>query len=174
MDNESSGSSKFRIGNLGDRLKDATADFFEWYGEFVGRHPGKIIIASLVFTLLCIPGICFIKINLDLYKLFVPLDAPVRHEFEGAQIFNHMALGNLDTEPPPPLVKDVKTDIIRVRTERASKDYGEPRKRKQKKGEFLNFFRTYMFQILMPRFTTTFFVSMLSTRITRTCWKATF
>lgn len=123
-----------KVGNLGERLKDATANTFEKYGEFVGRHPGKVLIATLVFTLLCAPGIAFIRINLDLYKLFVPLDAPVRHEFEGAQVYNRMPLGNLDAEPPPPLVSDVKKEIVRV--ERSSKgDYGAVPKRKHKKGK---------------------------------------
>src|SRR4051794_21977013 len=75
------GSNKLR--SLGDRLGDLTADGFKAYGSFVARHPGKILIASVVFVVLCIPGITFIRINLDLYKLFVPSDAPVRFEFEG-------------------------------------------------------------------------------------------
>jgi hypothetical protein len=113
-----------KMADLGERLKDATAETFERYGEFVGRHPGKVLIATLLFTLACLPGLAFIQINLDLYKLFVPSDAPVRHEFEGSQIFNKMPLGNLDADP---------TAIERVA--RASKGtFGAMPKRKHKKG----------------------------------------
>ncbi|KAI6187547.1 Patched domain-containing protein 3 [Aphelenchoides besseyi] len=117
-----------KAGDLGERLKDATAGLFEWYGEFVGRHPGKILIATLLFTVACIPGLAFIQINLDLYKLFVPSDAPVRHEFEGAQVFNHMPPGNLDAEPVVP------PEVGAVRVPRSSKaTIGSMPKRKHKK-----------------------------------------
>lgn len=132
------GSAKVRMGGLGERLKNATADLFEWYGELVGLHPGKVLIITLLFTVACAPGIAFIKINLDLYKLFVPVDAPVRHEFEGSQVFNRMPLGNLDADPPPPLIKDVKNEIGNIRVQRASKgDFDAMPKRKHKKGEFI-------------------------------------
>ncbi|KAI6216646.1 Patched domain-containing protein 3 [Aphelenchoides fujianensis] len=116
-----------KVGDLGERLKDATADAFEWYGEFVGRNPGKVLIATLIFTLACIPGLAFIQINLDLYKLFVPIDAPVRHEFEGAQVFNRMPPGNLDADPVLP------ADPAVARVARASKDALAMPKRKHKK-----------------------------------------
>jgi hypothetical protein len=132
-DNDRNGG--FKAAGLGERLKDATANTFEWYGEFVGQNPGKVLIATLIFTLACMPGLAFIRINLDLYKLFVPIDAPVRHEFEGAQVFNGMPLGNLDIDPPPPLVNDVKKDIPNVRVERSSKDDpGHAKKEPEKKG----------------------------------------
>lgn len=43
-----------------------------------------------------------IRINLDLYKLFVPLGAPVRIEFDRQKIYDQMPAGNLDLPPPPP------------------------------------------------------------------------
>uniref|UniRef100_A0A7E4VVR9 SSD domain-containing protein n=1 Tax=Panagrellus redivivus TaxID=6233 RepID=A0A7E4VVR9_PANRE len=49
----------------------------------------------------CLPGYAYLRINLDLYKLFVPLDAPVRTEFERQKEFNTIGIGNLDVVPPP-------------------------------------------------------------------------
>ncbi|KAH7706541.1 CRE-PTR-4 protein [Aphelenchoides avenae] len=86
---------------IGEKLSVLTVLAFEKYGEFVGRHPGKVLIATLIATALCAPGLGFIRINLDLYKLFVPLDAPVRFEFESQQAYDRIPLGNLDAEPPP-------------------------------------------------------------------------
>jgi hypothetical protein len=90
------------LGDIGDRLGDLTADAFKWWGRFVGRNPGRILIASLVFTVLMAPGISFVRINLDLYKLFVPLDAPVRFEFESQLAYDRMPPGLLSEAPPPP------------------------------------------------------------------------
>lgn len=87
---------------LGEKLGELTAKTFEKYGEFVGRNPGKILIITFIFVLITYPGIAFIRINLDLYKLFVPEGAPVRTEFETEQAYNKIPAGSLDVIPPPP------------------------------------------------------------------------
>uniref|UniRef100_A0A915CS47 Uncharacterized protein n=1 Tax=Ditylenchus dipsaci TaxID=166011 RepID=A0A915CS47_9BILA len=51
-----------------------------------------------------------VRINLDLYKLFVPLDAPVRFEFESQQAYDRMVPGQLDVDPPPSLIAFPKDD----------------------------------------------------------------
>ncbi|KAK0405834.1 hypothetical protein QR680_018223 [Steinernema hermaphroditum] len=105
-----------RLDELGRRFEDLFAAGFHSYGCFVARHPGKILIASLLFVVLCAPGIAYIQINLDLFKLFVPHDAPVKTEFLREQEFNRMPVGDLTLN----VTKDVAkrsaprhTDIIR-------------------------------------------------------------
>uniref|UniRef100_A0A1I8BXL4 SSD domain-containing protein n=1 Tax=Meloidogyne hapla TaxID=6305 RepID=A0A1I8BXL4_MELHA len=65
-----------RLG-VGERLGDLTAEAFRAYGAFVGRNPGK---------------------------LFVPLDAPVRFEFESQKVYDQIPGGQLDVDPPPSLI----------------------------------------------------------------------
>ncbi|KAL3119788.1 hypothetical protein niasHT_010079 [Heterodera trifolii] len=91
---------------LGDRLGNLTAEAFRAYGAFVGRNPGKVLVFMAIFTLATLPGLFFLKINLDLYKLFVPLDAPVRFEFESQKLYNQIPPGKLDFPlgPPPSLI----------------------------------------------------------------------
>uniref|UniRef100_A0A183CBE9 Cse1 domain-containing protein n=1 Tax=Globodera pallida TaxID=36090 RepID=A0A183CBE9_GLOPA len=91
---------------LGDRMGNLTAEAFRSYGEFVGRNPGKVLIFMGLFTLATLPGLAFVRINLDLYKLFVPLDAPVRFEFEHQKSYNEIPPGKLDLPlgPPPSLI----------------------------------------------------------------------
>lgn len=82
--------------SYGDQFANWVENFFYKYGCFVGRNPKKILIATLIFTLICLPGLTMIKINLDLFKLFVPINAPVRFEFESQQAFQQISLGTLD------------------------------------------------------------------------------
>uniref|UniRef100_A0A914GVP8 SSD domain-containing protein n=2 Tax=Globodera TaxID=31242 RepID=A0A914GVP8_GLORO len=91
---------------LGDRMGHLTAEAFRTYGAFVGRNPGKVLIFMGLFTLATLPGLAFVRINLDLYKLFVPLDAPVRFEFEHQKSYNEIPPGKLDLPlgPPPSLI----------------------------------------------------------------------
>uniref|UniRef100_A0AC34FFI0 SSD domain-containing protein n=1 Tax=Panagrolaimus sp. ES5 TaxID=591445 RepID=A0AC34FFI0_9BILA len=84
---------------------------FHDYGLFVGHNPGKIIICSLLLVVASLPGYYYLRINLDLYKLFVPLDADVRTEFERQQYFNTIPLGNLDAEPPTRVPKSIYTNV---------------------------------------------------------------
>ncbi|CAD5219888.1 unnamed protein product [Bursaphelenchus okinawaensis] len=102
--------------DFGEKLKKWTAHAFESYGEFVGRHPGYVLSYTLLFTVAMLPGFVFFRINLDLYKLFVPLDAPVRREFEGSQIFNAMPPGNLDFTPPEKNIstRSIEFDALQV------------------------------------------------------------
>lgn len=86
--------------NYGDRLGDSVEHGFYAYGQFVGRNPGKILIATVIFTFICAPGLGYIAINLDLYKLFVPQDAPVRFEFESQQAFQRINPGVLEKKLP--------------------------------------------------------------------------
>ncbi|KAE9554785.1 hypothetical protein FO519_001982 [Halicephalobus sp. NKZ332] len=75
------------------------------YGVVVGRNPGLFLILSLVAVVLALPGFAFIRINLDLYKLFVPPDAPVKTEFERQQVYNQIPQGDLDYIPKVPNYK---------------------------------------------------------------------
>jgi hypothetical protein len=51
-----------------------------------------------------------------------------------------MPPGNLDAEPPPPLVIDIKKDNTHVREQRSSKgDFDAMPKRKHKKGKCQSF-----------------------------------
>ncbi|TKR82012.1 hypothetical protein L596_015796 [Steinernema carpocapsae] len=92
------------------------AGFYSW-GCFVARHPGKIIIASLALTLFCAPFISYIRINLDLFKLFVPHDAPVKTEYLREQAFNKIPAGDLTVNMAKNISKrsayPMFTDIVR-------------------------------------------------------------
>lgn len=88
--------------NYGKKLENCVAGSFYKYGVLVGRYPRVFLIAPIVLFFLCLPGLFWLRINLDLYKLFVPVGAPVRYEFERQQDFNRIPLGNLDGAPPPP------------------------------------------------------------------------
>lgn len=55
---------------------------FYMHGKLVGIYPLYFLIGSLLFTAICSFGFLNLTINLNLYKLFVPEDAPVRREFE--------------------------------------------------------------------------------------------
>lgn len=64
------------------KFEDLFIKGFYYHGLLVGRYPRRFLIGSLLLTVICITGLPALQINLDLYKLFVPLDAPVREEFE--------------------------------------------------------------------------------------------
>lgn len=88
--------------NVGKKLENCVAGSFYKYGVLVGRYPRVFLIAPIILFFCCIPGLFWLRINLDLYKLFVPGGAPVRYEFERQQDFNRIPSGNLDGAPPPP------------------------------------------------------------------------
>lgn len=64
------------------RLEELFIKSFYYHGLLVGRYPAQVLISTLVLTVTCMTGLPSVQINLDLYKLFVPWDAPVRQEFE--------------------------------------------------------------------------------------------
>uniref|UniRef100_A0A9J2PF95 SSD domain-containing protein n=1 Tax=Ascaris lumbricoides TaxID=6252 RepID=A0A9J2PF95_ASCLU len=103
----------------GRAFEELFAKGFYSHGKLVGTYPGYFLIGSLVFSGICLTGIPYLKINLDLYKLFVPLDAPVRAEFERSLAFNAMPLGELLNEHPPKnklkrqVAVPIHSDIIR-------------------------------------------------------------
>ena len=67
---------------VGKAIEDFFTDIFYFHGKTVGRYPGYFLWGSVLFTVICAFGFGNLKIDLDLYKLFVPVDAPVRSEFE--------------------------------------------------------------------------------------------
>ncbi|XGW35131.1 hypothetical protein V3C99_018841, partial [Haemonchus contortus] len=87
------------LSEYGKKFEDWMVLMFYQYGLVLGKHPFWFLWGPLIFTACCTPGLFFLKINLDLYKLFVPTDAPVRYEFERGQEFNRMPAGNLSVEP---------------------------------------------------------------------------
>ncbi|VDO77035.1 unnamed protein product [Haemonchus placei] len=87
------------LSEYGKKFEDWMVLMFYQYGLVLGKHPFWFLWGPLIFTACCTPGLFFLKINLDLYKLFVPTDAPVRYEFERGQEFNRMPAGNLSIEP---------------------------------------------------------------------------
>lgn len=90
----------------GRKLEHIFANGFYNYGVFVGKHPNWFFFGSLICVLLSLPGYTYISLNLDLYKLFVPPDAPVKTEFERQQIFNTIPQGDLDFIPPARIAKN--------------------------------------------------------------------
>ena len=95
-------SAKKGIDYYGQKLEHYFATSFHRYGVFVGNNPGKILTITIIAVFLALPGFAFIRINLDLYKLFVPVDAPVRTEFERQQLYNKIPQGDLDYIPHLP------------------------------------------------------------------------
>ncbi|VDN25196.1 unnamed protein product [Gongylonema pulchrum] len=71
-----------QLTEYGEVFEELFTKSFYHYGLLVGRYPGRFLAGSLLFTVICITGLPALKINLDLYKLFVPLDAPVREEYD--------------------------------------------------------------------------------------------
>ena len=128
----------------GELLEKFFVSAFYNYGIFVGRHPGKILMASLLLVVISLPGFFYVRINLDLYKLFVPLDADVRTEFERQQEFNRIPLGNLDVVPPPRVPKSIYNNV----TGTALTEYEENFVDRSKRGLTLIFFSS-SFKILM-------------------------
>ncbi|VBB30554.1 unnamed protein product [Acanthocheilonema viteae] len=80
------------------KFEDLFIKCFYYHGQLVGRYPKRFLIGSLLLTIIGMTGLPALQINLDLYKLFVPSDAPVREEFEKSTAFNKMPLGILDPE----------------------------------------------------------------------------
>lgn len=106
------------LSEYGKRFEDWMVEMFYQYGLLLGKHPFWFLWGPLIFTACCTPGLFYLKINLDLYKLFVPTDAPVvfkqwvhtcfeverhdfqvRYEFERGQEFNRMPNGDLSSAP---------------------------------------------------------------------------
>uniref|UniRef100_A0A1I7X637 Anoctamin n=1 Tax=Heterorhabditis bacteriophora TaxID=37862 RepID=A0A1I7X637_HETBA len=85
------------LSEYGKRFEDWMIEMFYKYGLILGKNPFWFLWGPIIFTLACSPGLFWLKINLDLYKLFVPTDAPVRYEFERSLEFNKMPLGDLTT-----------------------------------------------------------------------------
>ncbi|WKY14471.1 hypothetical protein Q1695_000202 [Nippostrongylus brasiliensis] len=83
------------LSEYGKRFEDWMVEMFYQYGLILGKHPFWFLWGPLIFTACCSPGLFYLKINLDLYKLFVPTDAPVRYEFERSLEFNKMPIGEL-------------------------------------------------------------------------------
>ncbi|CAG9540518.1 unnamed protein product [Cercopithifilaria johnstoni] len=82
--------------DCGKKFEDLFIKCFYYHGLLVGRYPERFLIGSLLLTIIGMTGLPMLRINLDLYKLFVPVDAPVRQEFERSAIFAKMPLGILD------------------------------------------------------------------------------
>ncbi|CAJ0943677.1 unnamed protein product, partial [Mesorhabditis belari] len=82
--------------NYGKLLEDGMVRLFYNYGLLVGKYPKRFLWGSIIFTLMCAPGLLKLDVNLDLYRLFVPTDAPVRIEFERQKEFNAIPLGDFN------------------------------------------------------------------------------
>ncbi|GMT04663.1 hypothetical protein PENTCL1PPCAC_26837, partial [Pristionchus entomophagus] len=98
------------IKDFGKSLEDFFIRSFYNYGLILGRNPGPFLWVPLLCTLACVPGLFMLRINLDLYRLFVPTDAPVRTEHERTQDFNRMPGGNLNM--PPHVSTRVPRDVF--------------------------------------------------------------
>ena len=98
------------LARYGRAFEDKMVEGFYKYGTWVGRYPAWFLWGPIIVTLAFLPGLFFLRINLDLYRLFVPLDAPVisfetiyeidlqvRYEFERTAEFNRIPLGDLET-----------------------------------------------------------------------------
>ncbi|VDM52586.1 unnamed protein product [Angiostrongylus costaricensis] len=83
------------LSEYGKKFEDWMVEMFYQYGLILGKHPFWFLCGPLIFTACCVPGLFSLKINLDLYKLFVPLDAPVRYEHERSLVFDKMPMGDL-------------------------------------------------------------------------------
>jgi hypothetical protein len=131
------------IAEYGEKLENCVASGFYKYGVLVGRHPKIFLICPIILFFLCLPGLFFLKINLDLYKLFVPVGAPVRYEFERQHDYDRIPLGDLNAAPPPPplvpLAKHKRQidDLNEKNVE--ERDLGQPAKKRGRKNFFLNF-----------------------------------
>ncbi|ETN75219.1 patched family protein [Necator americanus] len=88
------------LSEYGKRFEDWMVEAFYQYGLILGKHPFWFLWGPLIFTACCTPGLFWLKINLDLYKLFVPTDAPVRYEFERSLEFDRMPAGDLTSNGP--------------------------------------------------------------------------
>ncbi|UMM41919.1 hypothetical protein L5515_017960 [Caenorhabditis briggsae] len=88
-----------RLSDYGKRFEDWMVKVFYNYGLFLAKHQFWFLVGPLICTVLSIPGLFFLQINLDLYRLFVPTDAPVRYEFERTKDFNRLPLGDLNLIP---------------------------------------------------------------------------
>ena len=130
------------IAEYGEKLENCVAGGFYKYGVLVGRHPKIFLICPIILFFLCLPGLFFLKINLDLYKLFVPVGAPVRYEFERQQDFGRIPLGDLNAAPPPPPLVPLakhKRQIDDLNTKNVDeRDLGQIAKKRGRK-IFLNF-----------------------------------
>ncbi|KAL6724830.1 hypothetical protein Aduo_019685 [Ancylostoma duodenale] len=93
------------LSEYGKRFEDWMVEMFYQYGLILGKHPFWFLWGPLIFTACCTPGLFWLKINLDLYKLFVPTDAPVRYEFERSLEFDKMPPGDLTVTGPMKGVK---------------------------------------------------------------------
>uniref|UniRef100_A0A0N4ZRU5 SSD domain-containing protein n=1 Tax=Parastrongyloides trichosuri TaxID=131310 RepID=A0A0N4ZRU5_PARTI len=78
------------------KFEDMFSHAFHNYGMFVARHPKAILWFTIILTCCSLPGFAFLRLNLDLYKLFVPPDAPVKYEFERAKEFSKLPNQNID------------------------------------------------------------------------------
>ncbi|CAI5454482.1 unnamed protein product [Caenorhabditis angaria] len=88
-----------QLSNYGKQFEDWMVKVFYNYGLFIARYQWWFLLTPLAITVACIPGLFYLQINLDLYRLFVPLDAPVRYEFERTQEFDKLPLGDLNLIP---------------------------------------------------------------------------
>ncbi|KAM3727225.1 Patched-related protein [Dirofilaria immitis] len=99
------------------RFEDLFIKGFYYHGLLVGRYPERFLIGSILLTIICTMGLPYVQINLDLYKLFVPLDAPVRREFERLTDFTEMPFGiserNRDKRQVNIFNDPVRIDVIR-------------------------------------------------------------
>lgn len=68
---------KLDLKRLGRAFEDKMVEGFHAYGMLLGKYPAYFLWGPILVTLAFLPGLFFLKINLDLYRLFVPLDAPV-------------------------------------------------------------------------------------------------
>ncbi|OZC09044.1 hypothetical protein X798_03975 [Onchocerca flexuosa] len=105
-----------QLEDFNERFENLFIKSFYYHGLLVGRYPERFLIGSLLLTVICTTGLPAVKINLDLYKLFVPLDAPVREEFERSTIFNKMPLGLSDRTQTNRIKRqiDIFNDPVRI------------------------------------------------------------
>uniref|UniRef100_A0A0N5AZ97 SSD domain-containing protein n=1 Tax=Syphacia muris TaxID=451379 RepID=A0A0N5AZ97_9BILA len=67
---------------VGRHIEKFFSRLFYLHGKLVGTYPSTILFATLILASICAFGILRLKIDLNLYDLFVPLGAPVRYETE--------------------------------------------------------------------------------------------
>ncbi|CAI2357187.1 unnamed protein product [Caenorhabditis sp. 36 PRJEB53466] len=88
-----------RLSDYGKQFEDWMVKVFYNYGLFIAKHQRWFLLVPIFLTIASIPGLFYLQINLDLYRLFVPTDAPVRYEFERTKEFNQLPLGDLNLIP---------------------------------------------------------------------------
>ncbi|VDM98957.1 unnamed protein product [Thelazia callipaeda] len=84
-----------QLSDCGKKIEELSIKAFYYYGLMVARYPKHFLLGSLLFTAIAMTGLPSARLNLDLYELFVPLDAPARSEYERLEVYRRMPT-NLD------------------------------------------------------------------------------